>query len=583
MPQIKILPPDLRNKIAAGEVIERPASVVKELIENSIDAESTNIRIDILYGGKRLIRVSDNGTGMDKEDALLAFERHATSKLVTEDDLFNIKTMGFRGEALSSIASVSKVKLITGHKNSPPHPPLSKGGTRGGVGISVEIYGGEVKEIKDSPSIGTSVEVRDLFFNTPARKKFLKSNSTELFHIIDTVTKEALSHWEIGFRLTHNNQETINLPPSSYSKERIMQVYGDEFFDSLIELNNPPRPPLEKRGEGGFKRGGQRGEINVKMNAFVTKGENFRNSRSHQFIFINKRPIKDQSLSHAVYNAYEGILPRDKHPVFFLFLDIDPRKVDFNVHPTKREVRFEDKESIYRFVNSGIRETVRGERTEYIKQFTEIPASSPYPLSLTPQELMVSETPEFAYKPHLPFIYLGDTFIAISGKGGLTLVDHHAAHERILYEKFLKGINLNSHQLLFPRQVKLSPKEYRILLDNVSILRDFGIEVDDFGHETVIVRSLPDVLKETDIRGILSDVSSCIIEGVAPDKSLKEVLAARIACHSSVRGEEILNQEELSNLISDLEQADQPDQCPHGRPTRIFLSLDHLKKMFKRK
>lgn len=594
MPQIKILPPDLRNKIAAGEVIERPASVVKELIENSIDAGSTDIRIDILYGGKRLIRVSDNGTGMDKEDALLAFERHATSKLVTEDDLFNIKTMGFRGEALSSIASVSKVKLITGLKNSPPQPPLSKGGTRGGVGISVEIYGGEVKEIKDSPSIGTSVEVRDLFFNTPARKKFLKSNSTELFHIIDTVTKEALSHWEIGFRLTHNNQETINLPPSSYSKERIMQVYGDEFFDSLIEVNNPTRPPLEKRGEGGFKRGGQRGEINVKMNAFVTKSENFRNSRSHQFIFINKRPIKDQSLSHAVYNAYEGILPRDKHPVFFLFLDIDPRKVDFNVHPTKREVRFEDKESIYRFVNSGIRETVRGERTEYIKQFMETPvkdSSEPFlgdysslrPSSFVPHESMVSETPEFAYKPHLPFIYLGDTFIAISGKGGLTLVDHHAAHERILYEKFLKGINLNSHQLLFPRQVKLSPKEYRILLDNVSILRDFGIEVDDFGHETVIVRSLPDVLKETDIRGILSDISSCIIEGVAPDKSLKEVLAARIACHSSVRGKEILNQEELSNLISDLEQADQPDQCPHGRPTRIFLSLDDLKKMFKRK
>ena len=591
MPQIKILPPDLRNKIAAGEVIERPASVAKELIENSIDAESTNIRIDILYGGKRLIRVSDNGTGMDKEDALLAFERHATSKLVTEDDLFNIKTMGFRGEALSSIASVSKVKLITGHKDS--HS-----------GISVEIYGGEVKEIKDSPSIGTSVEVRDLFFNTPARKKFLKSNSTELFHIIDTVTKEALSHWEIGFSLTHNNQETINLPLSSSPRERIMQIYGEEFLDSLIEVNNPPlppHPPLNKGGqEGGkgglgeFKRGGQRGEINVKMNAFVTKGENFRNSRSHQFIFINKRPIKDQSLSHAVYNAYEGILPRDKHPVFFLFLDIDPGKVDFNVHPTKREVRFEDKESIYRFVNSGIRETVRGERTEYIKQFMETPvkaSSEPFlgdysslrPSSFVPHESMVSETPEFAYKPQLPFIYLGDTFIAISGKGGLTLVDHHAAHERILYEKFLKGINLNSHQLLFPRQVKLSPKEYRILLDNVSILRDFGIEADDFGHETVIVRSLPDVLKETDIRGVLSDVSSCIIEGVAPDKYLKEVLAARIACHSSVRGEEILNQEELSNLISDLEQADQPDQCPHGRPTRIFLSLDDLKKMFKRK
>ncbi len=581
MPQIKILSPNLRNKIAAGEVIERPASVVKELMENSIDAGSTDIRIDILYGGKRLIRVSDNGTGMDKEDAILCFERHATSKLFNEEDLFNIKTMGFRGEALSSIASVSKVKLITGYKGS--HS-----------GVSVEIHGNEVKGIKDSPSIGTSVEVKDLFFNTPARKKFLKSNTTELFHIIDIVTKEALSHWEISFRLTSDNQETINLPLSSSPRERIMQIYGEEFLNSLMEVNNlplPPIPPLARGGQEGGKGGMGRfvgnwdeGQwINVKTKAFVSKGDNFRNSRSHQFIFINKRPVKDQSISHAVYKAYEGILPRDRHPVFFLFLDVDPRKVDFNVHPTKREVRFEDKESIYRFVNSSIREAVRGDRTEYIKQFTEIPASSLYPLPLSPQEPMVSEALEFAYKPHLPFIYLGDTFIAISGKGGLTLIDHHAAHERILYERFLKGINLNSHQLLFPRQVKLSPREYRIILDNVSLLRDFGIEVDDFGHETIIVRSLPDVLKESDIRGILSDAASCIIESVAPDKSLKEVLAAKIACHSSVRGEEILNQEELSNLISDLEQADQPDQCPHGRPTRIFLSLDDLKKMFKRK
>jgi DNA mismatch repair protein MutL len=563
MPKINILPRDLRNKIAAGEVIERPASVVKELIENSIDAESTDIRIDILYGGKRLIRVSDNGYGMDKEDALLAFKRHATSKLATEDDLFNIKTMGFRGEAIPSIASVSKIKLITGLKNSPPQPPLSKGGTREWVGVSVEIHGGEVKEAKDSPFIGTTVEVRDLFFNTPARKKFLKSNSTELFHIIDTITKEALSHCEIGFRLTSDNQETIDLPLSSSPRERIMQIYGEEFLDSLLEIN------VETEG--------------IKMKSYVSRGNNFRNSRSHQFIFINKRPIKDQSLSHAAYKAYEGILPRDKHPVFFLFLDIDPRKVDFNVHPTKREVRFEDKESIYRFVNSSIREAVRGARTEYIKQFTEIPSSSPYPLPLTPQELMVSEALEFSYKPHLPFIYLGDTFIAISGKGGLTLLDHHASHERILYERFLKGINLNSHQLLFPKQVKLSHKEYRIILENILTLRDFGIEVDDFGHETVIVRSLPDVLKDADIMGILSDAASCIIEGIAPYKSLKETLAARIACHSSVRGRKILNQEELSNLISDLEQADHPDQCPHGRPTRIFLSLDDLKKMFKRK
>ena len=203
--------------------------------------------------------------------------------------------------------------------------------------------------------------------------------------------------------------------------------------------------------------------------------------------------------------------------------------------------------------------------------------------SFSQTESVVSETLELAYRTTLPFIYLGDTFLAVSGKGGLTLIDHHAAHERILFEKFLKGINPGSHQLLFPKQIKLSANEYRVLLENADILRDFGIEADDFGHETVLVRSLPDALDDADLRGILSDIASCIIERIAPDKSLKEALAARIACHNSVRGKEILNQEQLSALLSDLEQTDHPDQCPHGRPTRIFLSLDDLKKMFKRK
>jgi DNA mismatch repair protein MutL len=570
MPQIKILPTSLSNKIAAGEVIERPASVVKELIENSIDAGSTEIGIDILYSGKHLIRVSDNGTGMDREDALLCFERHATSKLSSEGDLFNIKTMGFRGEALSSIASVSRVKLITGRKN--PLPPGK--GTTGEEGVYVEIIGGEVKEIKDSPAVGTSVEVRDLFFNTPARKKFLKSNSTELFHIIDTVTREALSHWRIAFRLLSDNRETMDVPVSSGSKERIMQIYGGEFLDGLRGVN---------AAAGG-----------IKLSAYVTKGDNFRNMKSHQLVFINGRPVKDHSVSHAVYRAYEGILPRDKHPIFFIFIDIDPGKVDFNVHPAKREVRFQDKESVYRLVMDSIRETVKGERAEFVKQFTEIPEadfsgqrSDAYQASISSPPAsggpMVSENSELAYKPSLPFIYLGDTFIAVSGRGGLTLIDHHAAHERILYEKFLKGISLDSHHLLFPMQVKLSHREYAIIIENIRLLKDFGMEIDDFGHETIVVRSLPDVLRDSDIRGILSDIAACIIEGVSPDKSFKEALAARIACHSSVRGKEILNRDELSNLIADLERTDNPGQCPHGRPTRIFFSLDDLKKMFKRK
>ena len=549
MPRIKVLPIYLRNKIAAGEVVERPASVVKELIENAIDAKSTDIRIEVLYGGKRMIKVSDNGTGMDKEDALLCFERHATSKIANEADLFNIRTMGFRGEALPSIASVSKVKLITGLKGSDS-------------GVSIEIQGGEKKGIKDSPFSGTSVEVKDLFFNTPARRKFLKANSTELFHIIDTVTKEALSHYEIGFTLITDNQETMLVPKASGFRERIMQIYGNEFLTGLIEVN--------------------------KINAFVSIAGNFRNSKTHQFIFINRRPVKDLSVSHAAYNAYEGMLPKDKHPVFFLFLDIDPEKVDFNVHPTKREVRFEDKEGIYRFVNVSIRDAVKGERTEYTKTFTEAPGrpqpdSFHYESSIAQAASEISENLEFLYKPSLPFIYLGDTFIAVSGKGGLTLIDHHAAHERILYERFLKKINLDSHQLLFPQQVKLSHKEYRVILENNNLLYEFGIGIDDFGHDTLIIRSLPDALDRADLRGILSDIASAIIDGIHPNKSLKEALAARIACHSSIRGKEILNQEELSRLLSDLEKTEHPDQCPHGRPTRIFFSLDDLKKMFKRK
>lgn len=560
MPLIKILPPDLRNKIAAGEVIERPASVVKELIENSIDAGSSSIRIDVLYGGKRLIRVSDDGVGMDREDALLCFESHATSKLAEEEDLFNIRTMGFRGEALSSIAAVSKVELITGPK-----------GARSG--ISLEITGGRMNETKDAPSAGTSVEVRDLFFNTPARKKFLKKTSTELFHIIDTVTKEALSHWEIGFRLISDEREIMDLPVASGPKERILQVYGEEFLDGLMEVSS--------------ELGG------MSMVAYVSRGESFRNMKSHQFIFINKRPVKDQAVSHAVYQSYEGILPRDKHPVFFLFIDMDPRRVDFNVHPAKREVRFENREAIYRFVNGSLREAVKKERTRYTGQFSEAPA--PGPPGAFPQEPVspafapdipesaVAENLELAYRASRPSLYLGDTFIALSGGGGLVLIDHHAAHERVLYEKFLRGINLDSHRLLFPKELRLSHKEYEVILENAQILRDFGIEVEDFGHETVIVRSLPDVLMNADLRGILADIASCMLEGVSPDRSFKEALAAKIACHNSVRGKEILTNDELSALLSDLEETEHPDQCPHGRPTRIFFSADDLKKMFKRK
>ena len=557
MPRIRILQPNLRNKIAAGEVIERPASVVKELLENSIDAGSTDIKIVISYGGKHLIRVSDNGSGMDREDASLAFERHATSKLLDEDGLFNIFTLGFRGEALPAIASVSRIKLFTGTEGS-------------GSGIEAEIEGGELKETRAAPPYaGTSIEVKDLFFNTPARKKFLKTDSTEVYHIIDTVTRAAISHWDIGFRLTTDRQETMNLPMASGIKERLMQIFGNEFLAELSEIN------VKNNGIG--------------LTAFVSKSENFRNSRSNQFVFINRRPVKDLSISHAVYKAFEGVLPRDRHPVFFVFLEIPPHKIDFNVHPAKREVRFADKETVYKLVYSRIRDVIRAERTEYTRPFTEAPAeaSGEYQFPGSPDfsanKPMVAETLEFSYKPSLPSIYLGGTFVALSGRGGFTVIDYHAAHERILFEKLLKDMRSASRQLLFPVQVRLSAREYRVLLQNVDIIKTFGIEMEDFGHNTVIVRALPEELDDTGIGGVLSDIAADLIEGTASSRPIKEKLAALIACHSSVRGKELPPPEAISGLMDDLEKTEHPDKCPHGRPTRIFFSLDDLNKMFKRK
>lgn len=361
------------------------------------------------------------------------------------------------------------------------------------------------------------------------------------------------------------------MPRASGLRERIMQVYGDEFLKGLREVNG------HDEGMG--------------MQAFISHSSNFRNSKSHQYIFVNRRPVKDASISHAVYMAYEGIIPGDKHPVFFLFLDLDPREIDFNVHPTKREVRFQDKEAVHRFVRSHLREAIKEDRTHYAGQFASPSGAGSYGQqphegslsSFVSAPAYVSENAELSYTTSLPYIYLGDTFIAFSGKGGLTLIDHHAAHERILYEKFLKGMSLATYRLLFPEQVRLSHKEYKVMLENKGLLSEFGIEVDDFGHDTVVVRSLPEALQGGDLRGIIADVASGIIEGANPNKSLKESLAARIACHSSVRGKEILNQEEFSRLLADLENTEHPDQCPHGRPTRIFYSLEDLKRMFKRK
>lgn len=570
MNRIKTLSPILRNKIAAGEVVERPASVVKELIENSIDAGSARIEITISGAGKKLIRISDNGCGINREDALPAFERYATSKISEEDDLYRIRTMGFRGEALSSIASISKIRLVTAPKS-----------LDGQTGVAVEIAGGEVKDVRDCPATGTLIEVKDLFFNTPARRKFLKTDSTENYHIIDAVTREALSHYDIGFILRIEDDDLLSLSPASSLRERLAQVYGKHFADSMAEKAT--------------------GDEGLSVRAFFGRAADARSNRNSQFVFINRRPVKDQSINHAVYRAYEDVMPRGKHPVFFIFIEIDPGKIDVNVHPAKREVRFEDKTGVYDLIFRSAREAVRdsvedltsdsfGSSGETINAgYTTGFARASDDSGSQARPSMLSEPQAIRYDAGTPSIYICETFVAIADKQGLALLDYHAAHERINFERLLNKRGEDSQRLLFPQQVKLEAKDYRVVLQNISLFREFGIEAEDFGHGTVLVRGLPGMLIDADLTALLSDAAACIVEtpssgGKADDPlaSASRSLAARLACHSSVRGREVPDSARVAAILRDLEQCEEPDRCPHGRPTRIRISAAELKKMFRK-
>ncbi len=563
MPEINILPEELRNKIAAGEVIERPASVVKELVENSLDAEATEVQIEIRSAGRRLILVSDNGKGMDSIDAQRCIEPHATSKLASEDDLFRIQTLGFRGEALSSIASVSKMTLKTA--------PLDEA-----EGTVVEVEGGKVVKTGVIAHRGTTIEVRDLFYNTPARRKFLKSDRTETYHIIETVTEIALVNPDVSFHLKIDGTDTLILPRAEGLRERLFQIYGEEFMQGLLEASSPG------------------------VTIFASEEDNFRSRRASQYIFINKRPIRDGYLRNAIYRAYDEALPKDRHPIFFLYLSIPPEDVDFNVHPAKREVRFRKKEDVYlRVLNTLRRSLVKGrDMSETVPSgrgdvypVGEDSEKRTFTMSAFPEKESTAEVRLFTGEEREPYLapikhlYLGDVFVAYTEGDGITIIDQHAAHERVRYENLRKGVdNIRISQYLFPRQVRLNRKEYMILLDHIENVRRMGIEIEDFGENTLLVRGVPDFLFNVDISAILSDVAEAIMENSSATdiESIRDGIAKRIACHSSVRGAEVLGAEELKALLRDLSQCEDPEHCPHGRPTRIHLSLDQLRRMFKR-
>ncbi len=595
MSKISILPDILINKIAAGEVIERPASIVRELIDNSIDAGAKTISVEVLYGGKKLIKVADDGIGMDRDDASLCFERHATSKIKSEEDLFNITSLGFRGEALASIAAVSKVTLTTSPAGS-------------SVGTKIEIMSGQKKEITDAPPLsGSMLEIRDIFYNTPARRKFLKSVSTEMSHIIETVTQKALAYPEISFSLTHNQSEILNVPAATSLKERFIQLYGEEMANEFIEINPSPLPPPSRGGGWGRVKNvpSYQGE-KTKLYGFSSAAEFARSAKTYQLIFINRRPVKNPTIAHAVYNIYKDLIPKDKHPGFFLFLDINPEKVDVNVHPAKREVRFESSDEIYRLVDSAIKEVLypKQQKATSYAQIGEGQQST-FNSQRSYGGQFIRETLESAIEPSgsiqsdffkqriIPsihrFFYLGESFYAEAANEGLTVIDQHAAHERVLYEKFLKKGKIQVENLFLPVRVELPAKEFNIVMNYKNLFHDFGLHIEEFGANSVIIRALPREINKAEIKELLLDVASTIFEENVPveDASKKEELlkniAAKLACHKAVRGREQLNNEELSQLIADLEKTETPGKCPHGRPTRIFFSLDDLKRMFKRK
>lgn len=561
------------NKIAAGEVVERPASVVRELLDNAIDAGATRIDVEILHGGKKLIKVTDNGSGMDRDDAIMSLERHATSKIGTEDQLFDISTLGFRGEALPAISSISKLTLATATEGAD-------------TGVKIEIGAKREKEVSGAPPLkGTTIEIRDIFYNTPARRKFLKTIPTELSHIINTVIQKAFAHVDIAFRLTHNNSEIMGFNAAVDLKERFIQLYGDEMSDEFLSINKESKA--------------------MRVYGFVSSPGGTRASRSHQFIFVNKRPVKNTTINHAIYDACRDAIPNGRHPAYFFFLEVDPLNVDVNVHPAKREVKFERPDDIHRFVRAGVYEALNPATEVDVNPVSKpvwpgssgggyAPVRADSPSVCDPSEVFGTSQTNFFASGITPdvqsFFYIGESFIATAVDEGLLIVDQHAAHERILYEKFLRQERVESEELFMPVRIELPPREYNFIIKQREALKGLGLDIEEFGKNNLIVRSMPRELHKTDVRGLLIDVVEGIIEedatGIRSEdagEALLKSIAARLACHRSVRGREQLNNEEISAMMADLERTEEPDKCPHGRPTRIMISLNDLQKMFKRK
>jgi DNA mismatch repair protein MutL len=575
--KIQILSDEMASRIAAGEVVERPASVVKELIENSIDAGATEIFVWIEKSGTSVIRVTDNGAGMAPEDLALSVERHATSKLQQDDDLFRIATLGFRGEALPSISSVSKLDICS--------RPL---GATTGYGLS--IAGGKKNEIRPAATaFGTTVEIRDIFFNTPARRKFLKSPATELSHICDVINRMALARPRVHFRLQHDGRTVADYVPVSNGKDRLDQVLGAEIAKELIAFRWGP------------------GEVTVHgyLSAAPTS---FPNAR-YLYTFVNHRYVRDKVLTHAVLHGYETLLMKGQYPAVILFVDIPFAEVDVNVHPAKYEVRFRRQSDVHEAVSRAIRQALRQEAKAPAPRISRMPMSpfsgvheSPLPyagssfsqsgLSLRREELFVlppraePKGEGFFSSLHVIGQVLG-CYLVCSSPHGLVLIDQHAAHERIAFEKLRRQMDdgkVEGQNLLIPQTVELSGGEMMLLEHKLNVLESFGFFLEAFGPGSYAITAVPALLPEGDYRQVVRQMVAELAE-VDTSARLRQHLEDRlatIACHSVIRANRSLEIDEIRVLLRELDQIEFASQCPHGRPVLIEISRDELDRMFKR-
>ncbi|WP_147633209.1 DNA mismatch repair endonuclease MutL [Turicibacter sanguinis] len=607
MGKIRRMSEQLANMIAAGEVIERPASVVKELLENAIDANSTSIEIQLQDSGVRQIRVIDNGEGMSESDALLAFERHATSKVKTQYDIFRIQTLGFRGEALPSIASVSDV-----------HVKTSDGASSG---VHLNIKAGEV--LVNEPGVmrkGTEMEVNHLFFNTPARLKHIKSLNTELSHITDYLNKIALSHPEIAFKLLNNQRLLFQTNGQNNLQSVIASVYGFDVAKKMI--------PFSAEND------------DFEISGFLSDPIINRASRNYVTIIVNGRAIRNYNLMRSIIEAYHTLLPKDKYPIVVLNLKLDPILVDVNVHPAKLEVRFSQEESLKTFIYHELRNVLK--QVEYIPetQIEEPKVVMPKPiqqtLSLTKEatfkptiavqmvdenpielkkesvdvkkesvhveevaEPMVSlEQPAQDFKvvvptrqaiPQLELHYIGQlhgTYLLAQNEEGLFIVDQHAAMERVQYEKnyaLLKDVKGDCIELIIPMVLKYSANELLLLKESLPSLMKFGFEIEEFGGQSLVVRTIPVWVQNLDAKLIVETILQQIIYDNKVDiGKLRESVAIMMSCKGSIKANQYINEHEIKQMLVDLCLCDQPYTCPHGRPIIVKLTKYEIEKLFKR-